>query len=82
MRDACPECGSQPFKKKGHIHTGKQHYQCKGCGRQFVIDATHRVRDEEQRTFVEEFPKLFGARAFVGFFNTFSDINLQILWEK
>ena len=23
MREACPECGSQVFKKNGHIHTGK-----------------------------------------------------------
>jgi len=65
VRDACPECGFQPFKKNGHIHTGKQNHQSKGCGRQFVVDATHRGIDEEQRTLVEEFPKLFGARAFL-----------------
>jgi insertion element IS1 protein InsB len=53
MRDACPECGSQLFKKNGHIHTGKQNHQCKECGRQFVVDATDRVIDEEQRKVVE-----------------------------
>jgi insertion element IS1 protein InsB len=53
MRDACPECGSQQFKKNGHIHNGKQNHQCKDCGRQFVLDAIHRVMDEEHRTLVE-----------------------------
>jgi insertion element IS1 protein InsB len=53
MRDACPECGSQLFKKNGHIHTGKQNHQCKECGRQVVVDATDRVIDEEQRKVVE-----------------------------
>jgi len=28
-------------------------HQCKHCGRQFVVDATPRVRDEEQRALVE-----------------------------
>jgi insertion element IS1 protein InsB len=53
MRDACPECGSSVFKKNGHIHTGKQNHQCKDCGRQFVLDATQRVIDEEHRAVVE-----------------------------
>jgi insertion element IS1 protein InsB len=53
MRDACPECGSRLFRKNGHIHNGKQNHQCKECGRQFVVDATQRVIDVEQRTVVE-----------------------------
>jgi insertion element IS1 protein InsB len=53
MSDVCPECRSQQFKKNGHIHNGKQNHQCKDCGRQFVVDATHRVIDEEQRLLVE-----------------------------
>jgi transposase-like protein len=53
MSDVCPECRSQQFKKNGHIHNGKQHHQCKDCGRPFVVDATHRVIDEEQRLLVE-----------------------------
>ena len=28
VREACPECGSQRFKKNGHIHTGQQNHQC------------------------------------------------------
>lgn len=53
MKDACPECGSQQFKRNGHIHNGKQNHQCKGCGRQFVLAATNRVVNEEHRTLVE-----------------------------
>jgi len=53
VRDACPECGSQSFKKDGHIHTGKQNHQCKAWGRQFVVHADNRAIAEDQRTLVE-----------------------------
>jgi transposase-like protein len=53
VRDICPECGSEQFKKNGHIHTGKQNHQCKSCGRQFVLHADNRVIAEGQRTLVE-----------------------------
>jgi insertion element IS1 protein InsB len=52
VRDACPTCSSQRFKKNGHIHTGKQNHRCKQCGRQFVVHAENRLIDEEQRTLV------------------------------
>src|SRR6266446_10438488 len=53
MREACPACGSERFKRNGHIHTGQQNHQCKACGRQFVLHADNRVITEEQRTLVE-----------------------------
>ena len=53
VRDACPACGSTQFKKNGHIHSGKQHYQCKACGRQFVVSTEERIISSEQRTRVE-----------------------------
>jgi transposase-like protein len=53
VRDACPACGSQYFKKNGHIHTGKQNHQCKACSRQFVVHADNRAIAEDQRTLVE-----------------------------
>src|SRR5256714_392803 len=53
MREACPECGSQQFKKNGPIHTGKQNHQCKTCGRQFVVDTTRKVIDDAHRRVVE-----------------------------
>ena len=53
VREACPACGSERFKRNGHIHTGKQNHQCKACGRQFVLDAAPHVIAEEQRALVE-----------------------------
>ena len=53
VREACPACGSERFKRNGHIHTGKQNHQCKACGRQFVLDAAPHVITEEQRALVE-----------------------------
>jgi IS1 family transposase len=38
IREVCPNCGSEKYKKNGHIHNGKQNYRCKECGRQFVMD--------------------------------------------
>jgi insertion element IS1 protein InsB len=53
LREACPTCGSQQFKKNRHIHTGKQNHQCKACGRQFVLLVTQRLVPAEDRTLVE-----------------------------
>jgi hypothetical protein len=53
VRDACPQCESQQFKKNGHIHNGQQNHRCKDCGRQFVLQAEYRVIDEGQRSLVE-----------------------------
>ena len=53
VREACPACGSKRFKRNGHLQTGQQNHQCKTCGRQFVLQAAHRVMSEEQRTLVE-----------------------------
>jgi transposase-like protein len=53
IRDACPGCGSPQFKKNGHIHSGKQHHQCKACGRQCVASAAGCIIPDEQRTLIE-----------------------------
>jgi insertion element IS1 protein InsB len=53
VREACPACGSTGFKNNGHIHSGKQHPQCKACGRQFVADAIDRSISRNQRTLIE-----------------------------
>jgi insertion element IS1 protein InsB len=53
VRDACPGCGSSHFKKNGHSHSGKQHHQCKACGRQFVASAEERIIVDEQRTLIQ-----------------------------
>jgi insertion element IS1 protein InsB len=53
VREACPACGSTQFKKNGHIHSGKQNYQCTTCGRQFVASAEERIIADEQRMLIE-----------------------------
>jgi hypothetical protein len=53
VRDECPACESQQYKKNGHIHNGKQNHHCKDCGRQFVLHAENRVIDAGQRNLVE-----------------------------
>jgi insertion element IS1 protein InsB len=53
VRDACPECGSNRYKKNGHTHHGKQNHQCKACERQFVTTAEDRRIADEQRTLIE-----------------------------
>src|SRR5262244_2903495 len=52
-RDACPQCGSSWFKRNGHIHTGKQNYRCKVCGRAFVLTPENSLIIEEQRSLIE-----------------------------
>lgn len=36
-REACPQCGSSHYKRNGRIHSGKQNYKGKICGRAFVL---------------------------------------------
>jgi insertion element IS1 protein InsB len=52
-REACPRCGSNWFKKNGHIHTGKQNHRCKLCGRAFVLNPVNSVITQEQRPLIE-----------------------------
>jgi transposase-like protein len=52
-REACPQCGSRWYKRNGHIHTGKQNYRCKMCGRAFVLHPENSVITEEQRVLIE-----------------------------
>ena len=39
VRDACPACGSNRYKKNGHTRHGKQNDRRKACERQFVATA-------------------------------------------
>ena len=36
----CPTCGSEHLIKNGSVHNSKPKYQCKSCGRQFVVNPT------------------------------------------
>jgi transposase-like protein len=53
VRDACPACGSNQYKKNGHTRHGKQHDQCQAGGRQFVATAENPSITHEQRTLIE-----------------------------
>ena len=52
VREACPACGSNRYKKNGHTRHGKQNHQCKACERQFVASAEDRLIADEQRTLI------------------------------
>ena len=52
MECKCPSCSSTLVKKNGHIHNGKQKYQCLVCKRQFVLDPTQKIVDEHTKSLV------------------------------
>jgi insertion element IS1 protein InsB len=53
IRDACPQWQSPKYKKNGHIHNGKQNYQCKDCGRQFVDGFAQDLLSGDTRALIE-----------------------------
>jgi IS1 family transposase len=53
IRDICPQCQSPKYKKNGHIHNGKQNYQCKDCGRQFVDCFAQYLVPDDTRVLIE-----------------------------
>ena len=52
MECKCPSCSSTLVKKNGHIHNGKQKFQCLSCQRQFVLDPIQKLIDEKTRGLV------------------------------
>ena len=50
----CPGCESEQIIKNGSIHTGKQKYQCKTCGRQFVKNPKHPAISEETKALIDK----------------------------
>ena len=50
---SCPECTSKQTVKNGRIHTGKQRFLCKSCGRQFVQNPTNKLLDSKTRELVD-----------------------------
>ena len=49
----CPTCQAHRTVKNGRIHTGKQRFLCKQCGRQFVEHPTNKTIDAETRGLVD-----------------------------
>lgn len=50
----CPSCKSKNVKRNGHIHNGKQNHLCKDCGRQFVLNPTHKLISEKERALIDK----------------------------
>lgn len=50
----CTRCQSEQVVKNGHIHTGKQRYLCRDCGRQFTPDATKKVISAETKQRIDK----------------------------
>ena len=50
----CPKCSSEEIIKNGSIHTGKQKYQCKTCGRQFVENPKHPMISDETKALIDK----------------------------
>lgn len=44
-----PRCKSTTVKKNGHIHNGKQKYECLNCRRQFIEDPEKKIIDDDTR---------------------------------
>ncbi len=38
MRQHCPNCNSEAFKRNGYTRHGKQNHRCLECGRQFSLE--------------------------------------------
>jgi insertion element IS1 protein InsB len=53
IRDTCPACGANRYKKNSHTRHGKQNHRCKACGRQFTADGLSRSIASEQRMQIE-----------------------------
>src|SRR5215510_12519016 len=53
IRDACPRCQSSKYTKNGHIHNGKQNYQCQDCGCQFVACCEQSLIADDTRALIE-----------------------------
>ena len=52
-RPPCPNCHSNQILKNGSIHSGKQKYLCKRCGRQFIENPTKKYIDEQTKETID-----------------------------
>jgi insertion element IS1 protein InsB len=50
----CPACQNEEVVKNGNIHTGKQNYKCKKCGRQFVENPTNKIISEQTKILIDK----------------------------
>ena len=50
----CPRCQGTRLVKNGTIHNGKPKWKCKECGRQFVLNSTHRRLSDETKQLIDK----------------------------
>ena len=75
VRETCPACGANRYKKNGHTRHGKQNHQCQACGRQFTANPFDRSIPPEQRRQIEQL--LGGLCRKVGFWRPNPKIGYQ-----
>jgi transposase-like protein len=51
---SCPSCESNHTVKNGRIHTGKQNYRCRDCGRQFVQYPQNKVIEQATKDLIDK----------------------------
>lgn len=51
---ACPTCTSAQTIKNGRIHTGKQRFKCRACGRQFVEEPANPPIAQSKRDLIDK----------------------------
>ena len=49
----CPDCGSENIIRYGKIHNGKQRFNCKYCGRQFVENPENKIIPEYLKDIID-----------------------------
>ena len=49
----CPACQSQNAVKNGFNPLNKQHYRCKDCGRQFVLNPAKGPISDEKKALID-----------------------------
>ncbi len=50
----CPGCSSENTIKNGTIHNGKQKYECKECGRQFVEHLQNKIISQATKELIDK----------------------------
>ena len=54
IRSQCPRCGETDYKQNGQTHYGKQNYQCRRCGREFIVEVDRDTVSEEKQELVRK----------------------------
>jgi len=51
MTHACPDCGSEAYKRNGYTRHGKQNHRCLECGRQFSFEVQELIKKDDLTSF-------------------------------